>query len=179
MKLGIIVVLTLVVSALVATFVMGDTGQVLINYRGYMIEMSVPVLVGLFIVLVTVIWLLRKIWQAPLYAWLVAIFPILSIAAQNPGQIRTLWVAAALAGMLAAVSVLILGYRLLLRSWSKAGLALLATTMAFYVYGPVSAALDGLWMQRSDQGDMTAAPALGYSMTWLLSGGRSSRATAT
>lgn len=65
MKLGIIVVITLVVSALIATFVIGDTGQVLINYRGYIIEMSVPVLVGLFIVLVAAIWLLRKIWQAP------------------------------------------------------------------------------------------------------------------
>ena len=45
MKFAIIVVLTTVISALAAHFLLGDSGYVVINFRGYLVEMSVPVLV--------------------------------------------------------------------------------------------------------------------------------------
>ena len=65
MKLGLIVVIALIISAFGTHFLLADPGSVAITFRGYVIEMSLPVLVGLFIVLVLVIWLVRKIWQAP------------------------------------------------------------------------------------------------------------------
>ena len=65
MKIGIIVVLTLIASAFGAWFLIGDPGYVVINFRGYVVEMSVPVLVLLTATLFALIWLLRKIIIAP------------------------------------------------------------------------------------------------------------------
>ena len=65
MKIGIIVVLALMASAFGAYFLLSDPGYVAINFRGYLIEMSVPVLVLLTATLFAVIWLLRKIIVAP------------------------------------------------------------------------------------------------------------------
>jgi HemY protein len=64
-KLGIIVVVALILSAFGAHFLLADPGYVVINFRGYMIEMSVPVLAGLAIALVVAVWLIRKIIVAP------------------------------------------------------------------------------------------------------------------
>ncbi len=65
MKFGIIVVLALFASALAANFLLADPGYVIINFRGYVIEMSVPVLLGLAVLLVFTVWLIRKIVLAP------------------------------------------------------------------------------------------------------------------
>ena len=65
MKFAIIVVLTTVISAIAAHFLLGDAGYVVINFRGYLVEMSVPVMLGLIALLVFVIWLARRIIQAP------------------------------------------------------------------------------------------------------------------
>jgi len=65
MRFGIIVVLALFASAFAAHFLLADPGYVIINFRGYVIEMSVPVLIGLAIVLVFTVWLIRKIVLAP------------------------------------------------------------------------------------------------------------------
>ena len=65
MKFGIIVVLALFASAFAAHFRLADPGYVIINFRGYVIEMSVPVLLGLAVVLVFAVWLVRKIVLAP------------------------------------------------------------------------------------------------------------------
>jgi len=64
-KFGIIVVVVLFVSAFGAHFLLADPGYVVINFRGYVIEMSVPVLAGLAVALVLVIWLIRKLIVAP------------------------------------------------------------------------------------------------------------------
>jgi HemY protein len=64
-KVGIIVVLALFASAFGAHFLLSDPGYVVINFRGYLIEMSVPVLVLLTAGLFGSIWLLRKIIIAP------------------------------------------------------------------------------------------------------------------
>jgi len=65
MKFGIIVVIVLFASAFAAHFLLADPGYVIINFRGYVVEMSVPVLVGLAIALLVLIWLVRKIILAP------------------------------------------------------------------------------------------------------------------
>lgn len=65
MKFGAIVAAVLILSAFAAHFLLGDPGYVAIDFRGYLIEMSVPVLVGLVTVLVIGIWLIRRLIQAP------------------------------------------------------------------------------------------------------------------
>lgn len=65
MKIGLIIVLALLASAFGAHFLLSDPGYVGINFRGYLIEMSVPVLVLLTATLFAAIWLLRKIIIAP------------------------------------------------------------------------------------------------------------------
>ena len=42
MKFGLIVIATLVASAFAAHFLLQDPGYVVIGFRGYLIEMSVP-----------------------------------------------------------------------------------------------------------------------------------------
>jgi HemY protein len=65
MKFGAVVVVVLILSAFAAHFLLGDPGYVAINFRGYLVEMSVPVLLGLFVLLVITISLIRRIVQAP------------------------------------------------------------------------------------------------------------------
>ncbi|MGB5626201.1 MAG: heme biosynthesis HemY N-terminal domain-containing protein [Woeseiaceae bacterium] len=65
MKFGIIVVLALFASAFAAHFLLADPGYVIINFRGYVVEMSVPVLIGLAVLLLFAVWLIRKIYLAP------------------------------------------------------------------------------------------------------------------
>ena len=65
MKIGIIVVLALFASAFAAHFLLSDPGHVAINFRGYLVEMSVPVLAFLTAALFAMLWLIRKIIIAP------------------------------------------------------------------------------------------------------------------
>ena len=65
MKFGILVVVSLLASTFVAYFLLSDPGYVVINFRGYVIEMSVFVLALLVGLLFGSIWLLRKIIIAP------------------------------------------------------------------------------------------------------------------
>ncbi|MBT8089600.1 MAG: heme biosynthesis protein HemY [Gammaproteobacteria bacterium] len=65
MKFGIFVVLVLFASAFAAHFLLADPGYVIINFRGYVVEMSVPVLVGFAVLLLFSVWLIRKIVLAP------------------------------------------------------------------------------------------------------------------
>jgi HemY protein len=64
-KIGIIVVLALFASAFGAHFLLSDPGYVVIDFRGYLVEMSVPVLVLLTVTLFGLVWLVRKIILAP------------------------------------------------------------------------------------------------------------------
>ena len=65
MKFGLIVVVVLVASAFGAHFLLSDPGYVVINFRGYVVEMSVPVLVVLALALLFAVWLIRRIIVAP------------------------------------------------------------------------------------------------------------------
>jgi HemY protein len=65
MKFGLIVVLTLAVGSLAAHFLLEDNGYVLINFRGYAIEMSVPVLIFILFLMYLAARLIIGIWRAP------------------------------------------------------------------------------------------------------------------
>ncbi|MCG8370849.1 MAG: heme biosynthesis protein HemY [Proteobacteria bacterium] len=65
MKFGIIVIVVLIAAALGTSYLLGSDGYVVISFRGYLIEMSVTVLVGFFIAFVLAVWLIRRIVQAP------------------------------------------------------------------------------------------------------------------
>ncbi len=65
MKVGIIIILALIASGFAAHFLLADPGYVVINFRGYLIEMSVPVLALLTAALFVTIWIIRKIFVAP------------------------------------------------------------------------------------------------------------------
>jgi HemY protein len=64
-KFGLVVVIALLASAIAAHFLLQDPGYVIINFRSYIIEMSVPVLIGIVLSLMFCLWLLLKIWNAP------------------------------------------------------------------------------------------------------------------
>jgi HemY protein len=64
-RAGFLVVVTLVLGALAANFLLADNGYVLINFRGYAIEMSVPVLALLLLLAYLAVRFLIQIWRAP------------------------------------------------------------------------------------------------------------------
>ncbi len=65
MKFGLLVIVALVISAIGANFLLEDPGFVVINFRGYVVEMSVPVLAALIAIFFLSIWLAIKIFRAP------------------------------------------------------------------------------------------------------------------
>lgn len=65
MKTGLIIVLSLLGGALLAAALIEDPGYVMINLRGYLIEMSVPILVAGLIALYLALRLLARIWHTP------------------------------------------------------------------------------------------------------------------
>jgi HemY protein len=65
MKFAAIVVVTLILSAIAAHFLLGDPGYVLINFRGHIFEMSVPVLLGMAVLMVFMVWLIWFLVRAP------------------------------------------------------------------------------------------------------------------
>jgi HemY protein len=65
MKFALTVVITLVLGAFMAHFLLGDPGYVVINFRGHVFEMSVPTLAILFFIGGFFIWLIWFIVRAP------------------------------------------------------------------------------------------------------------------
>ncbi len=65
MKFGLLVVISIVVSAFAASFLLQDPGYIVIHFRGYLVEMSVPAMIGLIALLIFGLWLLAKLWRAP------------------------------------------------------------------------------------------------------------------
>ena len=65
MKFGLIVVLTLAFGAVAANFLLQDNGYVLINFHGYALETSAPILAFLLVLLYLAVRLLTRIFQAP------------------------------------------------------------------------------------------------------------------
>ena len=65
MKFGLLFVIALIVSAFAASYLLADPGYVVINFRGYLVEMSVPVLLAIFGLTVFATWLIVKLLRAP------------------------------------------------------------------------------------------------------------------
>jgi HemY protein len=65
MKFGLIVLATLVLCSVAAVFLLTDVGYVIISFRGYLIEMSVPVLLSAVAGLFVAVWLVRRVIAAP------------------------------------------------------------------------------------------------------------------
>ena len=65
MKFAAIFLAVLILSAFAAHYLLGDPGYVAISFRGYLVEMSVPVLVLLAVLLVLTVWAIRRLVQAP------------------------------------------------------------------------------------------------------------------
>jgi HemY protein len=65
MKFGLLVLLVLAAGSVAAHFLLQDNGYVLIQFRGYAVEMSVPVLVFMLVVAYFAVRLLARIWRAP------------------------------------------------------------------------------------------------------------------
>jgi len=65
MKFGLIVIFALVISAFAAHALLQDPGYVVVSFRGYLVEMSVPVLLGLVLSLIVGAWLLLQLIRAP------------------------------------------------------------------------------------------------------------------
>ena len=65
MKVGLVIVLALIVGALAAHLVLADNGYVLINFRGYVVETSVPILVLVLVLGYLAIRVLAHVWRAP------------------------------------------------------------------------------------------------------------------
>jgi len=65
MKVGLIVVIALLASAVGAHFLLEDPGYVVINFRSYVVEMSVAVLIGLCLAMLVSAWLVLRILRVP------------------------------------------------------------------------------------------------------------------
>ena len=65
MKVGLIIIVALLASAFLAHALLQDPGYVVINFRGYLVEMSVPVLIAFLLILMVSVWLVIKLLRAP------------------------------------------------------------------------------------------------------------------
>ncbi|MEO0574662.1 MAG: heme biosynthesis HemY N-terminal domain-containing protein [Pseudomonadota bacterium] len=65
MKLAFIIIAVLIVSAIGMNFLMSDVGYVIINFRGWIIEMSVPGLLIILLGLGLLTWAIIKLLRAP------------------------------------------------------------------------------------------------------------------
>jgi HemY protein len=65
MKFGLYVVLILLIGSITAHFLLENNGYVLINFRGYTVEMSVPVLLFVAFLAYLAVRTLVRIWRAP------------------------------------------------------------------------------------------------------------------
>jgi hypothetical protein len=82
--------------------------------------------------------IVRALARQPLYPWLLAAYPIALIAALNSSQVSGETVLLALAGGVAAATVCVIGYRLVLGTWHRAALCAAITVILFYGFGPLS-----------------------------------------
>jgi len=65
MRLGLLVLLVLAAGSVAAHFLLQDNGYVLIQFRGYAVEMSVPVLAFMVVIAYIALRLAARIWRAP------------------------------------------------------------------------------------------------------------------
>ena len=114
----------------------------------------------------------RRLAAKPLYPWLLAVYPVVLIAASNIDQVAPHSIAVAVAGAFALATVLVLGFRIVLTGWHKAAIAAGIAVALFYAFGPVSSSLDARSLGvLGEQGAAVAAAvhrnAVVLSVVWL------------
>ncbi|MDP6617452.1 MAG: hypothetical protein QF790_09845, partial [Gammaproteobacteria bacterium] len=65
MKSGFAVILSLIIGALAANYLLQDNGYVLIHFRGTLVEMSVPILVLVLVLAYLAVRFFVRLWRAP------------------------------------------------------------------------------------------------------------------
>jgi HemY protein len=65
MKYGFLFALVLLIGSVATHFLLQDNGYVLINFRGYIVQMSVPILAFLLVLAYLLTRLILRIWQTP------------------------------------------------------------------------------------------------------------------
>ena len=111
--------------------------------------------------------------QWPWFAIAFALYPILHIAASNPGQVDAPSLALALVATLATSLALLFALRLLLGGWIRAGLGTTWFVVLFFAYGPLNAWMSGTGGEPDQQ--LVAATAWSgerldviHSVLWIL-----------
>jgi hypothetical protein len=80
--------------------------------------------------------------NGPLFAPLLAVYPILYIASRNPGQASAGTIGAAVLVALLTSTFLLVLIRPILHSWNRAALGVAVLLLLFFSYGPVHTALN-------------------------------------
>ncbi|MEM7280141.1 MAG: heme biosynthesis HemY N-terminal domain-containing protein [Pseudomonadota bacterium] len=65
MKSAVVILTALLLSPILAHWLLDDPGYVLLHFRGYAIQTSIPILAALLVALYVVVRLLVRIWRAP------------------------------------------------------------------------------------------------------------------
>lgn len=65
MKLGLITIVALIISAVGASLLLQDPGYVIINFRSYIVEMSVPAMLAVILFILFIAWFSVKLLRAP------------------------------------------------------------------------------------------------------------------
>jgi hypothetical protein len=111
--------------------------------------------------------------QWPWFAIAFALYPILHIAAANPGQVDAQALVLAVATTVVASAALLAGLRLLLRDWIRASFGTAWFVLLFFAYGPINAWMTGLGGVPDEQMVAETAWSGGHlqvfhSLLWLL-----------
>ena len=80
-------------------------------------------------------WNMRRATELVLHPFLAAIYPAIALLAININQLRPTSAYRSLVLVLAAITILLILYRLLLRNWHRAGILSSLTVILFFSYG--------------------------------------------
>ena len=109
----------------------------------------------------------------PWYAAVLAVYPMLHIAVNNPGQVEAADVLPVVAAGIAVAFVLVAILRPVMGNWAAAGLGAAWVALLFYLYAPVNEwwmdwVRSGLEQQAAESTWYRANPQLVHSVAWAL-----------
>ena len=110
-----------------------------------------------------------RVFAVPWYPWPAAIIPILHFLANNPLHFAVLEALVPVIVVMLAVTVAVVGLRLVLRGWHQAAAAATAVTAVIFAYGHVERALDG---RLDDYSLFPLAAVLAAAAVWMAARGR-------
>jgi hypothetical protein len=111
---------------------------------------------------------LRKILKLPVHSLLISVYPVIHLYSRNivfvPFQDTLRWSALSLG----VAAIFLVGFALILRSWTKAGILASSLIITFYTFGRVADSMEGPLSQLGLGLDATRLASLG-SLVFLLS----------